>query len=101
MFLLGTILIGMGGCRSAEKSQIVTLFQSAGGGDASQSTAQGITQFLGQHEDVRKQITPLCQQKRTNASAVWSSTEEGKICAANDSANFFGKTTVKSDGVKF
>ena len=101
MLILGIGLIGMGGCHGAEKSQIVTLFQSAGGGDASQSTPDGITQFLAKHDDLRNQLNPLCQQKRTNAAADWSTTEEGKICAANDSANFFGKTKVKSDGVNF
>ena len=101
ILFLSAALIGAGGCHSAEKSQIVTLFQSAGGGDASKSTPDGITQFLAKHDDVRKQITPLCQQKRTNAAADWSTTEEGKVCAGNDNANFFGKTKIKSDGVKF
>ena len=59
------------------------------------------TQFLAKHDDLRKQLNPLCQQKQANAAADWSTTEEGKICAGNDSANFFGKTKVKSDGVKF
>ena len=41
MLFLGAVLVGMGGCHGAEKSQIVTLFQSAGGGDVSQSTPDG------------------------------------------------------------
>ncbi len=101
MLFLGAVLVGMGGCHGPEKSQIVTLFQSAGGGDASQSTPDGISQFLAKHDDLRKQLNPLCQQKQTNAAADWSTTEEGKICAGNDGANFFGKTKVNSDGVKF
>ncbi len=101
ILFLGAVLIGMGGCHGAEKSPIVALFRSAGGGDASRSTPDGIMQFLAKHDDLRTQLNPLCQQKRTNAAADWSTTEEGKICAGNDSANFFGKAKIKSDGVKF
>ena len=69
MLLLGAVLIGMGGCHGAKKSQIVRLFQSAGGGDVSRSTRDGTTQFLAKHDELRKQLNPLCQQKRTNAAA--------------------------------
>ncbi len=99
--VLGASLTMMAGCRHVEQSPIVKSFQDAGGGDASNSTPDGIVQFLAKHDDLRLKLTPLCKQRQSNAPSDWSSTDEGKICAGNDSANFFGKTKIKSDGVKF
>jgi hypothetical protein len=94
------ILLVLAGCRTAERSQIVTAFQNAGG-DVSQAAPGGITSFLAQHEDLRKQLTPLCNAEKAKAPADWSTSDEGKICTANAQANFFGKPQLKSDGVKF
>lgn len=99
--LLAATLIAMAGCRHVEKSPIVNVFEDAGGGSANQSTPEGVVQFLSKHDEVRSKLTPLCKQKQSTAPADWSTTDEGKICAGNDSANFFGKTKIKSDGVKF
>ncbi len=101
MLFLSASMTVMAGCRHVEKSPIVKAFQDAGGGDANQSTPDGIVQFLAKHEDVRDQITPLCGQAQSKAPADWSTTDEGRICAGNDSANFFGKAKIKSDGTKF
>ena len=95
------IFLMLAGCKTVEKSQIVTAFQNAGGGDVSQATPAGITSFLAQHEDLRKQLTPLCNEQKAKALANWSTSDEGKICTANAQANFFGKPQLKSDGVKF
>ena len=95
------IFLMLAGCKTVEKSQIVTAFQNAGGGDVSQATPAGITSFLVQHEDLRKQLTPLCNEQKAKALANWSTSDEGKICTANTQANFFGKPQLKSDGVKF
>lgn len=95
------IMLVLAGCKTAEKSQIVTAFQNAGGGEIAQTTPESITSFLAQHEDLRKQLTPLCNERRAKAPANWSSSDEGKVCTANAQANFFGKPQLKSDGVKF
>ena len=95
------IFLMLAGCKTVEKSQIVTAFQNASGGDVSQAASAGITSFLTQHEDLRKQLTPLCNEQRVKATANWSTSDEGKICTANTQANFFGKPQLKSDGVKF
>ena len=97
---IGVVLM-LAGCKTAEKSQIVTAFQNAGGGDVAQATPQGISSFLAQHEDIRKQLTPLCNAQKAKAPADWSTSDEGRICTANERANFFGKPQLKSDGVKF
>jgi len=89
------------GCRHVEQSPIVTAFHTGGGGDIDQSTPESISQFLAKHEEVRKEITPLCTEKKANAPADWTTTDEGKVCAGNTRANFFGKPSVKSDGVPF
>jgi hypothetical protein len=96
------ILAGaLSGCRHIEPSPIVTAFQNAGGGDVVHATPDSISAFLAKREDLRKQLTPLCNQKKANAPADWATTDAGKVCAGNTRANFFGKTTVKSDGVAF
>jgi hypothetical protein len=97
---IGVVLM-LAGCKTAEKSQILTAFQNAGGGDVAQATPQGISSFLAQHEDLRKQLTPLCNAQKAKAPADWSTSDEGRICSANERANFFGKPQLKSDGVKF
>jgi hypothetical protein len=91
----------LAGCRHVENSPIVKRFHNAGGGDVDRSSADNIAQFLAKHEDVRKQLTPLCKQMEASAPADWSSTDEGKVCAGNARANFFGKPDLKSDGVRF
>lgn len=91
----------LAGCRHVENSQIVSAFQKAGGGDVDKSTVDSIADWLAKHEDVRKQITPLCSEKTANAPADWATTDEGRVCAGNTRANFFGKVDLKSDGVKF
>jgi hypothetical protein len=97
---IGVVLM-LAGCKTAEKSQILTAFQNAGGGDVAQATPQGISSFLAQHEDLRKQLTPLCNAQKAKAPAEWSTSDEVRICTANERANFFGKPQLKSDGVKF
>jgi hypothetical protein len=101
VWLLTSSLIVLAACRHVENSPIVTAFQQAGGGDVDHSTPDSIAQFLAKHEDVRKAITPLCAQRKVNAPADWTTTDEGKVCAGNSRANFFGKPALKSDGVAF
>jgi len=101
VWVLATGLTAIAGCHGTEKSPIVAAFQKAGGGDVSKSTPDGIAQFLAKHDDVRKQITPLCQQRKGTAPADWTTTDEGKVCAGDARANFFGKSTMKPDGVAF
>jgi hypothetical protein len=81
-------------CRHTESSPIITAFQNAGGGDVGHATPGSISAFLAQ-------LTLLCKQKQAGAPADWATTDEGKVCAANTSANFFAKPTLKSDGVAF
>ena len=101
VFVVGAGLTILAGCRHAEPSPIVTAFQNAGGGDVGHATPGSISAFLSKHDDLRKQLTPLCKPKQASAPADWATTDEGKVCAANTSANFFEKPTLKSDGVAF
>jgi hypothetical protein len=101
VWVLAAALGLMAGCRHVENSPIVNTFHNAGGGDVDRSTPEAISQFLIQRDDVRKQLTPLCAQRKANAPAEWSTTDEGKVCAGNTLANAFGKSNMKSDGVRF
>jgi hypothetical protein len=99
--VLSASLSVLAGCKHIETSPIVTAFHNAGGGDVDQATLDSIAQFLAKHEDLRKQLTPLCTEKKAIAPADWAATDEGKVCAGNTRANFFGKTVIKSDGMAF
>ena len=88
-------------CRKPQQSLIVRAFQDAGGGDVGKSSPDGIAQFLAQHDDVRKQITSLCAQKRSSSPEAWSTSDEGKVCVGNTRANFFAQSKFKSDGIAF
>jgi hypothetical protein len=101
VLLVGAALVLMTGCRHVESSEIVKTFRDAGGGDVDKSSPGSIAQFLAKRDDVRARITPLCKEKQTQEPADWSSTNEGKVCDANQKANFFGKSKIKSDGVAF
>jgi hypothetical protein len=94
-------LMIVAGCRHIGPSPIVSAFQNAGGGDVDHATPGSISAFLAKHDDLRRQLTLLCKQKQAGAPADWATTDEGKVCAANTSANFFAKPTLKSDGVAF
>ena len=100
-FVVSAGLMIVAGCRHIEPSPIVTAFHNAGGGDVDHATSGSISAFLAKHEDLRKQLTPLCKQRQASAAADWATTDEGKVCAGNASANFFGKPALKSDGVAF
>jgi hypothetical protein len=100
-FVVSAGLVIVAGCKHVEPSPIVTAFQNAGGGDFDHATPGSILAFLAKHDDLRKQLTPLCKKKQAGAPADWATTDEGKVCAGNASANFFGKSTLKSDGVEF
>src|ERR1700734_2055987 len=80
----------LAGCRHVDNSPIVGVFKQAGGGDVDQSTPDSIGQFLAKHEDVRKQLTPLCNQKKANAPADWTTTDEEK-CAREMPAPTFSE----------
>ena len=101
VWVVATGLMMLAGCRHVENSPIVLAFQQAGGGNIDQATPDSIGQFLAKRENVRKRLTPLCNQKKANAPANWTTTDEGKVCAGNARANFFGKPDIKSDGVPF
>ncbi|WP_114211571.1 hypothetical protein [Acidisarcina polymorpha] len=97
---LAMCVVGVG-CRHVEGSPIVTAYHRAGGGDIDRSTVAGIGSFLSSHDQLRTELTPLCEKRRATAPGDWSTTDEGKVCDANAQANFFGKNAVKSDGKAF
>src|SRR5258708_7426150 len=52
-------------------------------------------------ENQSEQLRKLRQLMMAKAPADWTTTDEGKVCAGNARANFFGKPDLKSDGVAF
>src|SRR5215475_3428553 len=80
-FCLALMLLAMGGCKHVANSEIVAKYRAAGGGDPDGATAQQIGVWMSQkeHEDVRKELTPLCQSRKKAAPADWMNSDEGRI----------------------
>ena len=99
---IGVGLVVLAGCKTAEKSADCRRhFRMPAAVKCRRRHPKALSSFLAKHEDLRKQLTPLCNAQRAKAPADWSTSDEGKICTANERANFFGKPQLKSDGVKF
>jgi hypothetical protein len=67
---------------SAAESTIVQEVQAAGAGELDTTPEPAIQSWLSQHQDVAKRIGPDCNTVRKNAAANWSTTTEGRVCAA-------------------
>ena len=99
--VLAVCLMLAAGCRHVSDSQIVAKFRAAGGGNPDQATPDEMGAWLAKHDDVRKDLTPMCAGRRSQAPADWAGTDEGKVCAGVTRATFFSKPKIQSDGTKF
>ena len=96
-----TVLLG-GGCSQQEvRSPIVEKAEKAGAGNLAQASPQAMQQWLGQHRQVAIEIENLCKPVRPGATAQWSDTTEGRLCAAAHELAFFRSAPAKGDGRVF
>jgi hypothetical protein len=96
--------LGIIGCQRTEPpSAIVQKAQEAGAGDLSTASSDSIRQWLGQHRPVAVEIDKMCAPVRSNASANWGDTTEGRLCTAARQVAFTNLPPggVKSDGRTF
>jgi hypothetical protein len=95
------ILTMAAGCRHVSDSQIVAKFRAAGGGDPDQASPDDMGAWLAKHDSVRRELTPMCASRRSQAPSDWANTDEGKVCAGITRATFFSKPKIQSDGKTF
>ncbi len=101
---IGVILIGLtmaAGCRHVSDSQIVAKFKAAGGGNPDHASPDEMGAWLGKHDSVRQELSPMCASRRSKAPSDWAGTDEGKVCAGVTRATFFSKPKIQSDGKTF
>lgn len=80
-------------------SSIVAFAESHGSGDLTQANQEGMRVWLQHNESVAVTISGMCGQVRLHADAIWTQTQEGKLCqAAAATALFrFGQGPVRGD----
>jgi hypothetical protein len=96
------VVLLCGGCsRQEPRSAIVEKAEKAGSGSLSTASSQAMQQWLGKHRDVAIDIENMCKPVRQGATAQWSDTTEGRLCAAAHELAFFRSAPAKGDGRVF
>ena len=70
------------GCTRERPSRVVKLAEDAGAGKLSDVSTVDIRVWLNAHLEVATRVDALCAPLRTNATAAWPQTTEGRLCAA-------------------
>lgn len=99
--LLALMLFCEGCSRQEPRSLIVEKAEKAGAGDLSTSSSQAMQQWLGKHREVAIEVENMCKPVRPGATAQWSDTTEGRLCAAAHELAFFRSAPAKGDGRVF
>ena len=69
-------------CTRERPSRIVKLVEQAGAGQLSGASTVGMRVWLNGHPQIATRVDALCAPLRTNATAAWPQTTEGRLCAA-------------------
>jgi hypothetical protein len=87
------LLLALYGCTRERSSRIVQLAEQAGAGPLSEVSTVDMRVWLNGHPQAAVRVDALCAPLRTNPTAAWPQTTEGRLCAA-------AKTTVGSMQVR-
>jgi hypothetical protein len=86
-------------CKKIEPpSAIVPKLEAAGSGDLTTASADSIQQWLGARRPLAIEVENLCKQVRPGATANWTETTEGRVCAASAQLAFYRYTPGQGDG---
>lgn len=69
-------------CKREPPSRVVSLAEDAGAGPLSDVSTVDMRLWLNAHPQVATRVEALCAPLRTNATAAWPQTTEGRLCAA-------------------
>jgi hypothetical protein len=92
------VVLALAGCAREPKSAIVQKVEAAGSGDLSQASNAGIRNWLSAHKDLAYQVDEMCKPVRSNATAGWSDSTEGRVCNTARELAFFRSGPVKNTG---
>jgi len=76
------LLLTLCACRRERPSRIVQLAEQAGAGPLSEVSIVDMRVWLNGHPPVAARVDALCAPLRTNATAAWPQTTEGRLCTA-------------------
>ena len=72
--------------------------ERAGSGDLAAVSKGAMREWLGKHKEVAYQVDDMCKPVRQKATAQWSESTEGRVCAASRGIAFWRSGPVTSDG---
>jgi hypothetical protein len=91
-------LMGLCACSRPEpRSTIVEKVEQAGSGNLATVPKDGMREWLGKHKEVSYQVDEMCKPVRRNATAQWTESTEGRLCAAARELAFWRSRPVTSD----
>jgi hypothetical protein len=82
VILNSLLLLMLCACTRERPSRIVKLAEQGGAGQLSEASTVDMRVWLSGHPQIATRVDALCAPLRTNATAAWPQTTEGRLCAA-------------------
>jgi hypothetical protein len=84
MSLIATVLLllVLMVCTRERPSRIVKLAEESGAGPLTDVSTPNMRVWLSAHPQIAARVDTLCAPVRTSATAAWTQTTEGRLCAA-------------------
>jgi hypothetical protein len=82
VILSSVLLLMLCACTREQPSRIVKLAEQAGAGPLTDVSVVDMRVWLNGHPQVAVRVDALCAPQRTNPTAAWPETTEGRLCAA-------------------
>jgi hypothetical protein len=98
LLLVGLLILAGCGRLSERKTPLVEKVEKAGAGDLSTATSDAMTRWLGDHQQIAAEVNRECEPLRTNATATWNDSTEGRLCQAAAVAKFLNSSPSTGDG---
>jgi len=76
------VLVTLGACRREQPSRVVKLAEDSGAGSLEGVSLPAMRYWLGAHPQVAAKVEALCTPLRSNATAAWPESTEGRLCLA-------------------
>ena len=82
VILSSVLLLTLCACTRQRPSRIVQLAEEAGAGPLADVNTVDLRVWLNSHPQIATRVEALCAPLRTNATAAWPQTTEGRLCTA-------------------
>src|SRR5579862_2830682 len=91
------VFMGLCACSPEPRSTIVEKVEQAGSGNLASVPKDGMREWLGKHKEVAYQVDEMCKPVRQRATAQWTESTEGRLCAAARELGFWRSGPVTGD----